>query len=192
MSKGSAISELAKRLKADPGSDDARTDLAPGNVADEGEVAFEAEIDLFRESAIAPPRRKPGRPAGAQDRSTVQLAAWMRAKGYRDPAEFLASIVSMDLHDLEKLVDGKTPAVDALRIQVQAAKELMPYVHRKRPIEVEHTGDGARPLIILADDLRRVASRANGALSIYDGEDNQSLISRVANGSHDDGSHDPG
>lgn len=186
MSKGSAIAELAKGLERQSGSDEARTGAVLENPE---EAAFAAELDLFKDQPIAPPKRGPGRPVGAADRSTVQLSAWMRAKGYRDPAEFLGAIVSMPLGDLIKLLPG-SDAVEAVKLQVRAAEVLMPYVHRKRPIEVEHTGEGQRPLIIMHDDLRAMSLRGDGAMSIHDGEGNQTLINAVASGSQNRRSHD--
>lgn len=188
MSKGSALQEMAKGLAADQGSGSAHTPPAPE--IDEAAEAFAAEADLFGASAIAAPRRPAGRPVGAKDRSTVQLQAFMRSRGYRDPAEFLGALVTMDTKVLAKTLCMEY--LDALKVQAAAARDLLPYWHRKRPIEVEHTGDGARPLIIMMDDRRAIAAKGDGALSIYDNEENQSLISKLSGGSHDGGSHDGG
>jgi hypothetical protein len=193
MTKGSALQELTKGItgpsaskSADLGSGGAHPPGAPE--IDEAAEAFAAEADLFGGASVPAPKRSPGRPVGAKDRSTVQLQAFMRARGYRDPAEFLGALISMDTKDLSRALCLET--VDALKIQAAAARDLLPYWHRKRPIEVEHTGDGARPLIIMMDDKRAIAAKGDGAMSIYDGEENQSLISQLAGGSHDDGSHD--
>ena len=130
----------------------------------EGEAELRAELDqldgelsLFEGSAVRPVRRGPGRPPGSPNRSTLQLKRLLLARGYRDPAEALAAIVTMGTRDLagelrpDKRADGVTfdQAHEVLKLQVRAAEALMPFFHQKMPIAVEHRGDALRPVIVI-------------------------------------------
>ncbi len=210
--KGSAVADAASRL-AEEGTSVALTGGRAENPGGGGEadlfLALDAEAGLFGGQTIAPPvRRGPGRPAGSPNRSTLQLQRWLQAKGYRDPAEFLASVVSMDTRELAAVLKGTRAgevatvtfdqAAEALRVQMRAASELMPYFHQRMPQQVEHRGDGARPLIIIADGAAggRSPSGGDGAMSVFDHEEIQGLARHATDGSaatsHDDGSHDEG
>ena len=113
---------------------------------------FSAELDLFEGHRISPPRR--GRPPGSPNRTTVQLQKLLLAKGYRDPAEFLAAIQSMDVADLaEALACDK---IAAATLQVRAAEKLMPYFHQMLPQAVEVKGDAPRKLIVMGDLVQNI------------------------------------
>ena len=88
--------------------------------------------------------------SGVVDRTTLQLSRFLRARGYRDPAEFLASIVSADTRELAQAL-GEEGLGGVVELQIKAAKELMPYFHQKMPLAVEHKGTAARPLFVIND-----------------------------------------
>jgi len=176
--KATALADLA----ADLGPEMALT----GDVSKSGDLfaALDQEVEQFDGSSVAPPRRGRGRPAGSPNRTTLKLQAFLQSRGYRDPAEFLASIISADPRDLAARLAGRKSgadvefgeALEALKVQRAAAGELMPYFHQKMPIAVQHSGDGAaRPLIIIGDGPRGGDGRGGSAMSIYDVEENQTL-----------------
>ena len=146
--KSSAVADIASQL-GNEGRAVTHTPDAPGDF-ERDLFALDEELDQFAGQTIAPVKRGPGRPKGVVDRTTLQLSRFLRAKGYRDPAEFLASIVSMDTRELAREL-GEEGLAGVVELQVKAAKELMPYFHQKMPLAVEHKGTAARPLFIIND-----------------------------------------
>ena len=187
MADKSAIAAVAST--ASEGISEAHTLLENPDAA--GDL-FGFELEQLAGLSIAPPKRGAGRPPGSPNRTTLQLQRLLMAKGYRDPAEFLAAIVSMDVKDLAKL---GLKAVDALGVQVKAAGELMPYFHSKMPTSIEVGVTNNRPVILLSTEIGvnvGVALERRGAMSVLDVEAQQDQ--RVSDvepaGSHDKGSHD--
>lgn len=173
--------------------------------ADADLLGFEQELGLFADQGIKPPvKRSAGRPVGSVNRTTLQLQRLLMARGYRDPAEFLASIVSMGVQDLANalsVVQPDTGVVQvnrgaALDLQIKAATALLPYFHQKMPIAVQHSGDGQRPLIIINDGPAGGAVRAVKAsetMSVHDVEiveQDQQLNEGDAAASHGRASHE--
>jgi hypothetical protein len=202
--KSSAVADVAAQAGPDQGRSVAHTPAPAEAGAQADLLGFEAELSLFEGDTIRPPKRGPGRPPGSVSRTTLQLQRLLMAKGYRDPAEFLAAIVSMDARDLARELSEPMKVGDvtvlatslgaAVELQVKAAKELMPYFHQKMPIAVEHTGDGARPLIIIRDgETVRIQQTVDGrAMSIHDVEEvqqDQALSASGPAGSHGSRSH---
>jgi len=142
-----------------------------------GISAAEAEADLFRAfedevqavattTISAPARRGPGRPAGSVNRTTKQLQRFLLQRGYRDPAEMLAALASMDTAELGDalcagLGDDGGPAPAGMRLQARlkaldvqrgAAAELMAYFHQRMPAQIDvATKSETRALFIIAD-----------------------------------------
>jgi hypothetical protein len=145
--KSSAVAAVASEL----GCAAAHTPAAAESQGDLLRSELDGELALFGDQPIAPPiKRGPGRPAGSPNRTTLQLQALLRARGYRDPAEFLASIVSMSLADLEKVLGNDCEPIEALKLQRQAAADLMPYFHTRMPQAVEFKAPEARPLVVIS------------------------------------------
>lgn len=156
----------------------ARAAISPAAPAAEPAEAdlFGLELDQFADQAIKPPQRRgPGRPAGSPNRATTKVKELLLARGYRDPIEMLAAVVSMDLGDL-KALGIKGP--EALSLQIRAAAELIPYFHQALPKQVEVRGDPERPLFVI-----RRASPAND-------EADQRVIDVTPNASHGATSHE--
>lgn len=191
--KGTALADVAA-LASNQGTGEARLRSETGEI-DQGDLLGLRELDdelaLFDDQALKPPKRRAGRPPGSVNRSTMQLKKLLAARGYRDPAEFLAAILSMDLKDLTALLGGD-PA-EAIKAQVKAAAELMPYFHQKAPVAVHHTGEASRPLIVVMDGPggARSIGGADGAMSIHD-VINQQVIETGGARSHGAGSHETG
>lgn len=102
-------------------------------------------------------RRARGRPKGSVNKSTSDMRRFLMAQGFRDPMQALASAYSMDTLDLaERLTRMRaelrkrtmgsetSPNVipldvvdpkEVFQLQLQAAKEAMPYWHAKRASE---------------------------------------------------------
>ena len=179
--KGSAIAEIA----ADLGSSVPLTGSAPENPG-AGDLfrSLDDEVDQFGQTAIRPPvKRGAGRPAGSPNRTTLQLQRYLQARGYRDPAEFLAAIVSTDPRRLAVQLlghDADSPAaravslkledvLEVVKLQKGAAAELMPYFHSRMPLAVHHTGDAPRPLVIINEGgPMRDRKPGDGAMSVFD------------------------
>lgn len=189
--KSSAVADIAAQIGPDEGRAVAHTLARDG--ADAGDLfglsddeadarALDDELAIFAGHGIAPPRRRAGRPPGSPNRATLALKRLLIQRGYRDPAEFLAAVVSMPTAELVASLSERTPegevtgpaALDALKVQVQAARELMPYWHQKMPIAVQHSGEAHRPVIIINDGPHgglagmRGESAGAGAMSAHE------------------------
>lgn len=85
--------------------------------------------------------RRGGRPKGALNKRSLDLARFFQAK-YRDPAAVLGELVSRDPLELwlwicKKDPEGAPPLKDVIALQAAVARDLMPYLHAKRPVQVE-------------------------------------------------------
>ena len=147
-------------------------------------AAFEADVDAIG-GAISPPpkKRSAGRPTGSVNRTTLQLQRFLLQRGYRDPSEMLAALVSQDPVELARSLGGvdaagKVPfdcALDALKLQRAAAADLMPYFHQRMAQRVELPPDhGGRALIVINDGPLQVnlgaqmKAQENQTLSVHD------------------------
>lgn len=216
--RGSAVAGVASNL-ANQGSGVALTggggEKPGGGAAGEGGEALgdlfgvlDEEVAGFVSATIAAPvKRGPGRPPGSPNRTTLQLQRYLQARGYRDPAEFLASLVSMDTRALAAALRGPVPpredgevppvgfgeALAALELQRKAASDLMPYFHQRMPQQVEHRGEGARPLIIIHDAPAGGAVRpSGGVMSVYDEIEAAAVLLSDQGLEADVGASDPG
>lgn len=86
----------------------------------------------------------PGRPIGSANKRTLQLARYLASLGFKDPALGLAHVASMDWGTIAKALSC-TP-LEAARFWLDASRELMPYIHQKRPIALEHEAPDAGDL----------------------------------------------
>lgn len=190
--KSSALADIAAQIGPNEGRAEAHTPVPHGAGAqndllgftdDEREAqAFDDEMAAFAGQEIAPPKRRAGRPPGTPNRATQALKRLLLARGYRDPAEFLAAIITKPTGELARdLCDGENQSsLDALRLQIAAARELLPYFHQKMPVQVEHHGDGQRPVIIINDGpaggLPGMRGEASGAGTMSIHEYNQGVV----------------
>lgn len=197
--RGTALGDIASDL-ASEGTSVVPTGGRAGN-SGLGDLFrdLDDEVGGFAGATIAPPKRKgPGRPAGSLNRTTLQLQRYLQARGYRDPAEFLASIVSADTRELAAALKGMPvasvgfdDAVEVLKLQRTAAAELLPYFHQRQPQQVEVKGDAPRALIIINDGGAAVGrSGMGGAMSAFDIVEDQGVSPLAGDRSHDTRSHD--
>lgn len=158
----------------------ANPDLFPP--ADEPEGDGEGTPSGFFDAVAAAGERKGlGRPRGARNKKTEAFEKWFYAKGYRDPAQVLAEIMTMDPRALQQIalddriargelqqlgtkddpiqsvsVPGLLEIVD---LQRKAAVDLMPYLHGKKPTEVVIT-DERLPILVVAAGTNQMAEAA--------------------------------
>ncbi|WP_156771716.1 hypothetical protein [Labrys sp. WJW] len=180
---------------ANQGISEAHTPAAPGAGDVEAALAdlFGLELQQLEGATIAPPKKGPGRPPGSPNRTTLQYAKLMAAKGYRNPLEFLCAIFSMDVKELCARTGLKLS--DAFNSQIRAAAEALPYFEQAMPKAVEVKAETARPLIIIQDGSVRLGEavrRPDGAMSIHDldPQQYQEVSEPAPQGSHDKVSHD--
>jgi hypothetical protein len=125
----------------------------------------DAPSDLFGAAAEAGERRGIGRPKGARNRKTEAFEAWYFAR-FKDPAVFLGELVTMDARALAELVledavrrglaTKDAPGIlDVVKLQQAAAGELMPFLHGKKPIDVNVAAE-LLPTLIIAAGLNQV------------------------------------
>lgn len=108
-------------------------------------------------------KRGPGRPKGATNRKTQTFEKLYAAMGFKDPLMVMGRFIStspLDLqawlveHELAEVQMGKSakPAlaqlIDIIKEQHKVAGELAPYLHGKKPIEVQIIDERLPALII--------------------------------------------
>lgn len=142
--------------------------MAGGDLFDGGENGSDGPVERTPSPFSGEPggateqaRAKRGRPAGARNRKTADAERWYFAMGYADPLQRLGEIVTEDPFVLlawfrehaEIGKDGNAVGVPSLaeivRLQIAAAGELMPYLHGKKPVDLNVTGT-ALPMLALA------------------------------------------
>lgn len=138
----------------------------------------EAEADLFEAPAPLPlplarpePTGQRGRPKGARNKSTDEWVRYYLGR-YRSPLTALGELYSRPLEDLVdelqrmadkqarlKVGDGagftidvaRINPLDVLKLQRDAAVAILPYIHKRQPIEVEV--DQRRPGVVVIGNL---------------------------------------
>lgn len=121
-------------------------------------------------------RARIGRPPGARNRRDADAEKWYFAQGYVDPMQRLGELVSEDARVLQAWfeehggldAEGKprtAPTIlEVIRMQIAAAGELMPYLHGKKPIDLNIIDERLPQLIIAAgtnqlDQARELLAR---------------------------------
>lgn len=157
---------------------------------------FEAEAPLSLPPVAVPARTgKAGRPAGARNKSTDEWVRYFLSR-YRSPMTALAEIYSRptdelvahlqaiaDKHSVVKGGDAEGLAAGVSRIhplevakmQIAAASALLPYVHKKQPMDIAI--DGRQPGIVVLGDLHVPVGGVSDdlALPVIDSEEYQGL-----------------
>lgn len=167
----------------------------PGAEAEQDDL-FEADALLSLPPAAVPERTgKAGRPAGARNKSTEEWVRYFLSR-YRSPMTALAEIYSRplddlvahlqaiaDKHSVVKAGEGDGIAVGVSRIhplevakmQIAAASALLPYVHKKQPLDIAI--DGRQPGIVVLGDLNVPVGGVSDELSlpVIDSEEYQGV-----------------
>lgn len=149
---------------------------------DEPEGDVERTPSGFFDAVVAAgEKRGLGRPKGARNKKTEAFEKWFYARGYRDPAQVLAEIMTMDPRALQQIaLDDKVARgevqqlgtkdnpiqvvsvpglLDIIDLQRRAAVDLMPYLHGKKPTEVVVT-DERLPILVVASGTNQMAEAA--------------------------------
>lgn len=99
-------------------------------------------------------RRARGRPAGATNRKSADMIAYLAARGHRDPWITLSMIQSADFTALCKMVQADTTKarLAVLNAQRQAAEAIMRYHHSAKPQQLDlHDAGGKRPVMVIGE-----------------------------------------
>jgi hypothetical protein len=129
-----------------------------------------APSSFFAAVADAGERRGVGRPKGARNKKSADFEKWYYARGFKDPAQVLGELASMDpiaLHGLmveHAMAHGTAPKAlpmldDAIAIVRASALDLMPYLHGKKPTEVV-LSDERLPILVVASGTNQMAEAA--------------------------------
>lgn len=140
-----------------------------------------APTGFFDAVAEAGERRGIGRPKGARNRKSVDFERLYYAKGYRDPLLVLGEIISADPRALQAmaieqaaqlgqvevvgrgenahLVIEVPTLLEVVDLQRKAAIDLAPYLHGKKPTQIEVTDERLPTLIIVTDTNQLAEAR---------------------------------
>lgn len=156
-------------------SRDGRNKIEPEMVEDRGDWRAEADAALEAQDPAKAKARRRGRPKGAMNRKTQELAAWYQAQGYRDPLQAMAEFLSADpvgiqaffvKHEKTLKAIGKRTAIAVpslgaiVKMQMDCAAELAPYLHGKAPIRVDVVDERLPFLVINAGTNQLDQARA--------------------------------
>ena len=106
----------------------------------------EEEPDAADDAAAGGVKRA-GRPPGARNRRTQEWTEYLLSR-YRSPLEVLAETYSTPTPILARRL--RASFKEAFALQLQAARELAPYLHQKQPVAVTVDGKGMLQLMICA------------------------------------------
>lgn len=148
--RSALVDGLVEAAGAEPGEffpSTAQMDL----LADETASVAEQQAAL-RESR----KRGPGRPAGSRNHHQKDLARWFQQK-FGDPLAVLGELMTMPVDVLYQqmvLAQGgesktkKLTGKDAIQLKISAATDALPYIHGKKPITIDRTGNPDAVIII--------------------------------------------
>lgn len=123
----------------------------------------EPEPDQGGEGDQAGGKRGPGRPKGAANRKSVAFEKLYAAHGFKDPLLVMGRFITMDPlelqawlieHEMAETQMGKTakPAlaqlIEIIKEQHKVASDLAPYLHGKKPVEIQIIDERLPALII--------------------------------------------
>lgn len=149
---GSAVDALMEGQEP-PAPNAEQLPLLPG--------AGESQEAIPTEGEGAPPgHRGPGRPPGARNKRTEEWTEYILSR-HKSPLVFLAEQYTKSLKELVE--ELKCDPLDARKLQVQAARDLAPYVHQKQPVAMEIEGKGR--VLLIASGLPGAPELSSDALT---------------------------
>jgi hypothetical protein len=124
---------------------------------------FESEDEEGAPSPFAdaadfrPDRPRIGRPRGARNKHSLAFEAYYAARGFKDPLVTAAEIVTTDpvallawLKQHDPKGSKKLNLVQVLKLQLEAGRDVAPYLHGKAPVKVTVEGEALPMLVINA------------------------------------------
>lgn len=159
----------------------------PGAVTDQLPLIPAGDLPEDGEPGNLPDRKRTrGRPPGARNKSTDDWVDYIRAR-YRSPLEMLAETFSRHVDDLARELGISKK--DAFAFQLQAAKELAPYMHSKMPQAL--TIDGTADITLILEGGApglQAGAPGDGAvvIDVESIEENQEVSDAVGQGKSDD------
>ena len=91
-----------------------------------------------------------GRQKGTLNKNTQALNEWMQVK-----ADELHDLAHPLIFLLETACDLEVP----LDVRMDAAKATLPYVAKRAPTQIEHTGEGGDPIVLITNDAHQSLER---------------------------------
>lgn len=153
----SVVAELHDPNSPVPGKEVAhQTSLLPELPLDSG----------FDRQGSAGPRGR-GRPPGAKNKNTEEWRKFLLATG-RSPLEVLQQTFSCSIEQLARALGRDAPvtfeqALELYKLQIQAAKELAPYVHQKMPLAIDNGNGGGLIQLVINQGLADAQGIQNAA-----------------------------
>lgn len=115
-----------------------------------------------------------GRKPGARNRKTVLLGKYLAAKGFRDPAVAMAEIANADpvelLHwikDNGTEADGEVGLLEVLKLQLDQAAKLLPYLHGRITPDTVVNVDNL-PVLVIESGGQVADQGRDGRMSVLD------------------------
>jgi len=133
----------------------------PGAI--DGEQLSMLPLDRKIAEKNLPTPRGPGRPPGAKNKNTEEWRTYLLSR-YSSPLEGLAQTYSIPIEDICAMLN--CTKLEAFKLQLQAMKELAPYVHQKMPLALDVGDQGLISLFInaLPQSAAQVGNQAEGAV----------------------------
>lgn len=156
-----AVAELHDRNLPVPGSEQAQQiSLLPELPLDSG----------FERQGAAGPRGR-GRPPGAKNKNTEEWRRFLLATG-RSPLEVLQQTFSCSIEQLARALGRDAPvtfdqALELYKLQIQAAKELAPYVHQKMPLAIDTGDQGGLIQLVINQGVAQAAGVQNAGAEAF-------------------------
>ena len=121
-------------------------------------------LDVTDGEGFPVPREKRGRgrPKGSTNKRTQEWADYLLGR-YGSPLEAMAQIYARPVHLLA--IELQCSILDAVKVQLVAAKELAPYVHQKLPVQVD-LGEKGLVNLVINTASERFAGRQTSAGTI--------------------------
>ncbi len=128
-------------------------DAAPADDVVEEQLELDDLLGLPETTAVVSLREKrgPGRPPGAPNRRTVEMAQFL-LKRYASPLEVLAQIATARVDELSQSLG--CDKLEALQEKRLAAIALLPYVHQKQPVALDVTNRNVVHLNITIEEAQ--------------------------------------
>ncbi len=121
------------------------------------------------------PNRGPGRPPGARNKRTEEWIGYLSSR-YRSPLVVLAEIYSRPTEEIARALQCKK--AEAFGMQLEAAKQSLPYWHQKLPQAIEIEGRNLVGLTLIVQDAPAAAEPPTEIARVIEHQPNQQLSAK--------------